>query len=119
MSTRTLEIPLRDDAEQTRAIMRAHAQAVNGTRATAPDLTPFLAVQRWLTVAGQRQVLVPFSAVLADLLPADAVRMRRDFRQLFNGDPKPRAAAAVSTRPVADRGDRSDHRRLRGRAAAR
>jgi hypothetical protein len=83
MSTRALEVPLRDDANQTRGIMHAHAHAVNDTPRTPPDHAPFLALQQWLAAAGERRVTVPFSAVLADLLPADAVRMRRDFRQLL------------------------------------
>jgi hypothetical protein len=83
MSTRTLEVPLRDDAEQTRAIMRAHAQAVDETPTSRPEIAPFLALQGWLEVAGERRVSIPFSGALAELLPAEAVRMRRDFRQLL------------------------------------
>ena len=83
LSTRTLEVPLGDDPDQTRAIMRAHAQTVDETHNTPLNLAPFVALQQWLTVAGERRVTVPFANVLAGLLPADAVRMRRDFRQLL------------------------------------
>lgn len=83
LSTRILEVPLRDDAEQTRAIMRAQAQAVDETPTRRPDRAPFLALQQWLALAAERRVTVPFSRALADLLPADAVRMRRDFPQLL------------------------------------
>jgi len=83
LSTRTLEVPLRDDAAQTRAIMHAQARAVDGTPTHPPDRAPFLALQRWLDLAGERRVLVPFSGALAQLLSADAVRMRRDFPQLL------------------------------------
>jgi hypothetical protein len=83
MGTRMLEVPLPDDAEQTRKVMQAHALTVMPAIAEPPDLEPFLAVQRWLALAGNRRVAVPFARVLADLLPADAVRMRRDFRQLL------------------------------------
>src|SRR5262249_29410852 len=58
LSTRTLEVPLPDDPDQTRAIMRAHAQTVDDTGTAHPDLTPFLAVQQWLDVAGERRVTV-------------------------------------------------------------
>src|ERR671910_731223 len=38
---------------------------------------------RYLELRGVREVAVPFAAVLADLVPADAVRTRRDFPQLL------------------------------------
>ena len=37
LSTRTLEVPLRDDPDQTRAIMQAHAQTVDGTKKAPLD----------------------------------------------------------------------------------
>ncbi len=40
-------------------------------------------MQRYLALRGVREVAVPFAAVLADLVPADAVRTRRDFPQLL------------------------------------
>ncbi len=83
MGTRMLEIPLPDDAMQTRAVMQAHARTVIPGPESTIDLTAFLAVQSYLKLVGVRQVAVPFAAVLANALPATAVRMRRDFRQLL------------------------------------
>jgi len=83
MGTRVLEVALADDPDQTRQVMRAHARAVMDNGASQPDLGPFLAMQRWLEVSGASHVTVPFAAVLADLVPPAAVRMRRDFRQLL------------------------------------
>src|SRR5262245_60659061 len=83
MSTRMLEIPLPDDKEQTRAVMKAHARSVQPGQDKQEDLTPYLALQRWLTLAGVHRVAVPFADGLADLVPPHAVRMRRDFRQLL------------------------------------
>jgi hypothetical protein len=83
MGTRMLEIPLSDDKEQTRAVMKAHARSVQPGQDTQEDLTPYIALQRWLALAGVRKVAVPFSGILADLVPPHAVRMRRDFRQLL------------------------------------
>ena len=83
MGTRVLEVSVRDDPDQTRQVMHAHARSVQPTRQPQVDLTPFLALQRWLTAAGTTRVSVPFASVLADLVPAHAVRMRRDFRQLL------------------------------------
>jgi hypothetical protein len=83
MGTRVLEIPLSDDKEQTLAVMRAHARSVQPGQDFQLDLAPYLALQRWLAVGGVHQVSVPFSDVLANLVPPHAVRMRRDFRQLL------------------------------------
>jgi len=83
MSTRTLEIHLADDAEQTRAIMRAQAKRANPNNDAEVDLQPYLALQQWLERFGERRVAVPFAGALADLVPSDAVRMRRDFKQLL------------------------------------
>ncbi|MBI4641422.1 MAG: hypothetical protein HY731_12055 [Candidatus Tectomicrobia bacterium] len=83
LGTRVLEIPLSDAVEQTRKVMLAHARSVLPAKGSMPDLAPFLALQRWLVRVGPCQVAVPFSKTLAALVPANAVRMRRDFRQLL------------------------------------
>ncbi len=81
--TRVLEVSIPDDADQTRAVMRAHASSVMPTSAQEVDTGPLIALQQWLELAGDRNVAVPFAEALAGLLPAGAVRMRRDFRQLL------------------------------------
>lgn len=86
MSTRVLELSVPDDATQTRAVLRAHAFGVSGEAGPRVDLRPFLALQQWLTLAGNHSVVIPFAGILADELPEQAVRsvrMRRDFRQLL------------------------------------
>ncbi|MGE0539823.1 MAG: MarR family transcriptional regulator [Dehalococcoidia bacterium] len=83
LGTRVLEITLADDAEQTRAVMRAHARKARRLVEEPPDLAPFHALQTWLRLAGARQVEVPFADTLAELVPAGQVRTRRDFRQLL------------------------------------
>jgi hypothetical protein len=83
LGTRHLEQSLSDDPEQTRNVMRAHAQQAAHTRPAAPDPTPFIALQRYLALSDTRRVTVPFAEVLAQLVPAVTVRMRRDFRQLL------------------------------------
>ncbi len=72
--TRMLSIPVTDTPAQTRAILRAIAA---GERQPL-DLAPWHALQHWLA-AGERRVHVPFAPVLADLVPPEAVRLRRDF----------------------------------------
>lgn len=46
-------------------------------------MAPWLALQRWLELAGETRVVIPFARALANLLPATSVRMRRDFLQLL------------------------------------
>ena len=84
LSTRMLEVSLSDDAVQTFEIMLAHARHAN-PRAGEPeiDLAPFVAFQQWIAEFGEHRVIVPYSEVLAHLVPSAAVRMRRDFKQLL------------------------------------
>ena len=80
MNTRMLTVTVSDTPEQTRQVLLAHAASVNG-EFVAPDLEPFLALQRWLDIAGEHRVTIPFAAAMASLVPPEHVRMRRDFRQ--------------------------------------
>jgi hypothetical protein len=85
MATRVLEAQIPDDTDQTRRIMVTQAAGASGN-APAPsslDLEPFIAVQRWLELAGERRVVIPFAEELANLVPATRVRMRRAFPQLL------------------------------------
>jgi hypothetical protein len=81
-STRTLTVSISDSPEQTRLIMHAHVKRANSAL-TAQDLSQWVMLQRWLELAGERRVFIPYAHALADALPARAVRMRRDFPQLL------------------------------------
>jgi hypothetical protein len=83
LGTRMLEVPMQDDEDQTRAVLRAQARSVLVHEEAMPDAGPLLAVQRWLEFGGERRVVVPFAEALAELVPTKAVRMRRDFCQLL------------------------------------
>ncbi len=82
LDTRMLTVSIPDTPAQTRAVLATHAASVNGSR-PAPDTTDLVALQRWLELAADNDVAIPFSHALAELVPADLVRMRRDFRQLL------------------------------------
>jgi hypothetical protein len=82
MSTRTFAVPINDSPDQTREVMRAHAARVGGARPER-EVSAFIDLQRWLALAGDCEVTVPFSRALAELVPSTHVRMRRDFRQLM------------------------------------
>lgn len=83
MGTRVLEIPLRDDEAQTRAVMMAHARKARRQHTQQVDLTPFIAIQQWLVTGGIHTVVIPFAEALIPLVPATTVRMRRDSLQLL------------------------------------
>jgi hypothetical protein len=74
--TRLLSLTVTDTPEQTKAIMRAQAGRQGHTN--KPDLTPWHALQRFLAL-GAAHVVIPYARALADLIPAVAVRLRRDF----------------------------------------
>jgi hypothetical protein len=82
-TTRTLTVTISDSVEQTRLVLQAQASRANKELAT-PDLSPWLAMQQWLALAGEKRVVVPYAGALAVAVPAGAVRMRRDFPQLLS-----------------------------------
>lgn len=85
MASRTLERAISDEPDQTRAIVRAEAvDAQKEQSAAEPDNTEFFAYQYWLDACGEKRVMVPFAAVLAEKVHVKSVRMRRDFRQLLS-----------------------------------
>lgn len=86
LNTRLIPVPIADDPETTREVIRSKAQQAAGAAPPRQDREPFLALQRWLALAGRRPVIVPFAKALADLMPQPLnVRLRRDFVQLLSG----------------------------------
>lgn len=81
--TRMLSLEVNDSEQQTRAVMRkvAEAEGLNITNKGA-DFRPWQNFQRWLA-AGDREVIIPYATMLARLIPAKAVRLRRDVGQLL------------------------------------
>jgi hypothetical protein len=59
----------------------AEAEGYNVTTREV-DFRPFHNFQRWLS-AGERRVIIPFARTLVGLIPARAVRLRRDVGQLL------------------------------------
>ncbi|MCL4534974.1 MAG: hypothetical protein M1370_07415 [Bacteroidetes bacterium] len=82
--TRMLSLLVRDDNEQTRAIMQSLAERANGRLPKEPDLSPYHSLQTWLELAGCREVTIPYAYSLATLANPKAVRLRRDFGALLN-----------------------------------
>jgi hypothetical protein len=83
IETRFLSVPVSDTAAQTKAVLQELARQHTEPSAPSPDaLAPWHAFQTWLTGA-ERQVTIPYARVLAELIPAVAVRLRRDFGALL------------------------------------
>ena len=85
IGTRVLNDYISDTPEQTRAILHAEAAIASGT-ASGPDpkrAGEFIDFQRWLALQPEAIVVVPFASILARVIPAGEVRMRRDFKQML------------------------------------
>src|SRR5262245_12469547 len=78
--TRLLSLGVIDTPEQTKAVMQA--LAADAAQANTVSYAQWHALQTWLAI-GERQVIVPFAATLADRIPPVAVRLRRDFKLLL------------------------------------
>jgi hypothetical protein len=78
--TRLLSLTVTDTQDQTRAVMAALAEEAGEA---GPNVEPWHALQIWLEGAEHR-VCIPYSKILADLIPPVAVRLRRDFGALLN-----------------------------------
>ena len=61
----------------------ARIAAGRGAEVSPNLLAAFQDFQRWLAAQGSPVVIVPFAAILAEKIPADETRMRRDFKQLI------------------------------------
>jgi hypothetical protein len=87
LATRLWEVPIADDVEQTRKVLRAIGRAVDGSPTVRDEALPpvevFVAAQQWLATAGSVAVVVPYATTLSDLITPDEVRLRRDFTQLL------------------------------------
>lgn len=83
LETRTLEVQTTDTAEHSRAVIRGTAARFSGAASAGPDPAPWHALQRWLRDAGERRVVVPYAGALAELVPINAIRVRRDFAKLL------------------------------------
>jgi hypothetical protein len=73
-----------DGATQTRAIVASEARVATGCTPAGRNNDKFHAYQLWLHHAGVRSVVVPFAEALGERVRDNAVRMRRDFRQLVS-----------------------------------
>ena len=81
METRCLSLTTDDTPEQTRRVFAATA-AQEFAQDTL-DLARWHKLQSWIGEYGETRVVVPFVQVLAELMPATATRLRRDFVSLL------------------------------------
>jgi hypothetical protein len=82
METRLLTVVTDDTPEQARRVFHQIAGSQKGTRTL--DLERWHELQTWISDQGETRVYVPFASALADRIPANATRLRRDFGALLN-----------------------------------
>ncbi len=82
METRLFAVATDDTPEQTRRVFHKIAGSQKG--ASTLDLGRWHELQDWISSHGETPVYVPFADALAELIPADATRLRRDFGSLLN-----------------------------------
>jgi hypothetical protein len=81
--TRMLSLEVDDSQKQTERVIDKVAELEGLNQALgAIDFRPWHDYQRWLAT-GDLDVVIPFARALARLIPAKAVRLRRDFGQLL------------------------------------
>jgi phage/plasmid primase-like uncharacterized protein/predicted transcriptional regulator len=82
--TRMLSLEVDDSEKQTKRVLRkvAKIEGMNRGLDYSLVLAPWHDFQRWLA-AGERRVFIPFAGELARLIPAKAVRLRRDLGQVL------------------------------------
>ena len=97
--TKLLTINVNDTADQTRKILEA--MAVENDR-TEMDMREWHALQDWL-VLQEYCVTIPFARALVDLIPPNAVRLRRDVQHVLTLI-RSHALLHVATREKDDRG---------------
>lgn len=98
VETRLLSIPVNDSPEQTRRVFRA---AANDER-RMPDFRRWHSLHTWLE-SQESKVTIPFAEVLAELMPAHSIRLRRDFPQLLTLI-RTHALLHRATREIGDQG---------------
>jgi hypothetical protein len=82
METRCLSVVTDDSPEQTRSIFRKVAELEDEDECPV-DYEPWHQLQQWLAGEGETRVVIPFADALAELMPNEATRLRRDFVSLF------------------------------------
>jgi hypothetical protein len=76
--TRLFSVAVTDSQDSQRAVFARWGAEAAGDEAEAVDSTCWHALGSWLEV-GERRVVIPYAKRLAELLPAHALRMQRDW----------------------------------------
>jgi hypothetical protein len=80
--TRLLFIHIDESREQTKAVNRRQAQSAAG-KVSEPPQSLFEGWGRRIAALTETRVIIPFAEQLADAMPADLIRSRRDFPKLL------------------------------------
>jgi Domain of unknown function (DUF3854) len=82
METRCLSVVTDDSVAQTRKVYETLAE-LEDELVSPVDFLAWHELQGWLAAHGETRVVVPFVRALAELMPASATRLRRDFVTLL------------------------------------
>lgn len=82
--TRYFSIGVNDTRAQTAAVMKNIARRKKRRQRGGPDMKRWHALQKWIALAGNKSVDIPYAEWLSDQIPPIAVRLRRDFEQIHN-----------------------------------
>ncbi|NDF11812.1 MAG: MarR family transcriptional regulator [Proteobacteria bacterium] len=80
--TRMFSLTINDTPEQTKNIFNAIASTAKGIKKQC-NREAWQALQQWLETC-ENKVIVPYADKIAELMPAAAIRLRRDIKLLFN-----------------------------------
>lgn len=83
IATRLVSVHITDKPGQTEEVDQEIAKRAAGETNHEPDVEPWRAASKWLEVAGNREVVVPYAPQVAEKVPYEDVRMRRDFKQIL------------------------------------
>lgn len=83
IATRLIAVHITDDPQHTQDVVKELARDAAGERRSEVDLEPWHAASDWLVHAGDREVVFPYAHHIADEVPTESVRMRRDFEQIM------------------------------------
>ena len=78
LETRLLHLRIDDSERLTEEIIRRHGLRAQQGGWEAPDRAEWHTLFSWLRLQGPFRVRIPFAVELAELIPAKAVRLRRD-----------------------------------------
>ena len=83
LDNRLLRVTIDDSEQLTRRIIERHGERAARGGTPTRDRSEWHALYEWILLQAPNQVRIPFAPVIATLIPASAVRLRRDAQTVF------------------------------------